>query len=157
MVKWFHLYKDQYFGFWIVGLILFILQEVPYIVMPFITLNSNPVMSQRETSPGLNILEKILGISCVLIHCFIVSENSEVFSLGIGINKAGFILALVILLANYSGWVMYFRGHQDPWIILVFLVALPPLYYAAIGLWRGNRILTVMGIAFGIIHTIHVY
>ncbi|NLN97496.1 MAG: hypothetical protein GX127_03765 [Eubacteriaceae bacterium] len=157
MVKWFRLFGEQYVGFWFFGLILFILQEVPYIVMPLLTLNSNPVMGMQETSFVLNFFEKVLGISCVLVMCFIVQKRETFFTIGSGINKAGFVLAILILLANYFGWMLYFSGYQSRWIILAFLVSLPPLYYAAIGLWRENWILLVLGITFGVVHFIHVY
>lgn len=157
MVKWFHLFREHYLGFWICGLILFVLQEVPYIVMPLFSLSSNPIMNMQETAPVLNLFEKVLGISCVLVTCFIVQEKATVFSIGRGIQKLGFVLAVLILLTNYFGWLLYFSGHQTNWIMLFFMVALPPLYYAAIGLWRENWILLALGIAFGIVHVVHVY
>lgn len=157
MVKWFRLFGEQYAGFWTFGLVLFILQEVPYIVMPLLSLNSNPVMGMKETSFVLNLFEKFLGISCVLVMCFIIQKRSTFFAIGSGINKIGFVLAILILLANYFGWILYYSGYQSRWIILAFLVVLPPLYYSSIGLWRENWILMALGIAFGIVHFIHVY
>ena len=50
MVRWFKLFGDQYLGFWGLGLVLFVLQEVPYIVMPFFPLETNPIMQMTETS-----------------------------------------------------------------------------------------------------------
>lgn len=157
MIKWFSLFRGQYVGFWIFGLILFILQEVPYIVMPLLTPNSNPIMDMKETAPVLNVFEKILGISCILAMCFIVQEKATFFSIGSGTQKSGFVLATLILLMNYFGWTLYYSGYQTIWIMLIFMVALPPLYYAAIGVWRGNGVLFVLGIAFGIVHVVHVY
>ena len=34
MVRWFELFGDQYFGFWVPGVVLFAIQEIPYMVMP---------------------------------------------------------------------------------------------------------------------------
>lgn len=63
MVRWFRLTKNQYFGFFAMGLALFALQELPYLVMPFIPLKSNVLMEMQDMSPVLNMMEKILGFS----------------------------------------------------------------------------------------------
>lgn len=157
MFKWFKLFKGQYVGFWILGLILFVLQEMPYIVMPLLNLSSNPIMNMPETSYVLNICEKVLGILCILAMCFIVKENMKVFDIGSGISRIGFILTILILLTNYFKWMLYFIGYQSFWIMLIFIVILPPLYYTAIGLWRGNWFLLALGVSFEIVHFIHMY
>ena len=33
MVRWIKLYGQQYFGFWVPGLVLFAFQEIPYMLM----------------------------------------------------------------------------------------------------------------------------
>lgn len=157
MHKWLKLFKDQYLGFWILGLVFFILQEVPYIIMPFISLDNDPLMNMVETSTILNILEKILGISCIVLMCFVVKKDASIFILGESFQKLGFVLAIIFLLAYYFGWILYFNGHQSLGIILGFLVAMPPLYYAAIGLWRENWILLIFGLIFLIVHLTHVH
>ena len=52
---------------------------------------------------------------------------------------------------------LYFAGHQSLFVMMLFIVALPPLYYVAIGLWRQNTPLTVAGVGFLAIHFIHVW
>ena len=61
MVRWVKLFGNQYLGFWILGLILFLVQEIPYMVMPLFHLETNPIMNMAETSMALDICEKILG------------------------------------------------------------------------------------------------
>ena len=61
MVKWIKLFSNQYLGFWLLGLVLFAIQEIPYMVMPLLKLKTNPIMNMTETSPYLDILEKVLG------------------------------------------------------------------------------------------------
>ena len=34
MVRWIKLFGNQYLGFWVLGLVLFALQEIPYMLMP---------------------------------------------------------------------------------------------------------------------------
>ncbi|MDO5041481.1 MAG: hypothetical protein Q4D95_05265 [Peptoniphilus sp.] len=157
MVKWFNLFGRQYLGFWSLGLMLFVLQEMPYMIMPLIKIKSNPIMNMKETSPLLNFFEKFLGISCVLVMCFIVKEDLPLFAMGRGVHRAGFVMAVLFLWAYYLGWLLYFRGYQRLWVMLGLLVAMPPLYYASIGLWRENPLLFILGIIFGIVHLLHVH
>jgi len=156
VVKWFRVFGDQYIGFWASGILFFVLQEVPYMIMPLFQLENNPIMNMQESSAILNICEKVLGSLCIAIMVFIVRDIPQ-FSAGTGICKIGFILAVTVLLLNYFGWVLYFRGYQSIAVMMIFMVALPPLYYVCIGLWRGNWILSITGAAFEIVHFIHVY
>ena len=66
MVKWFRLTKNQYLGFFACGLGLFLLQEVPYMIMPLISLEANPLMEMQDKSVVLNVIEKSLGVSCIV-------------------------------------------------------------------------------------------
>ena len=66
MVRWFKLFGDQYLGFWLPGLVLFLLQEVPYMVMPLFHPETNPIMQMTETSMTLDLCEKILGSLCMI-------------------------------------------------------------------------------------------
>lgn len=157
MIKWFKIFGDQYIGFWILGFFLFAMQEIPYMIMPFFKLENNPIMNMRESSVALNICEKLLGSLCVAMMTFIVQEKAVFFHIGNGICKIGFFMAVFVLLLNFIGWGLYFNGHQTTGIMMFFIVALPPLYYVFIGLWRENWLLLSTGILFEIIHFSHVY
>ena len=157
MVKWIKLGGSQYLGFWGLGLILFALQEVPYMVMPFFELENNPIMNMKESSMVLDVCEKILGSLCIAVMTFVVQENVSFFHIGTGISKIGFISAAAVLLLNFFGWGLYFYGFQSLEIMMFFIVVLPPLYYVCIGLWRENWVLLVTGALFEIVHFVHVY
>ena len=156
MVRWIKLFRDQYLGFWALGLLLFALQEIPYMVMPLFHLETNPIMNMTETSAALDICEKVLGSLCIALMVFVVHRDSVLFSIAPGRERLFFSLAVVLLLANYAGWALYFAGYQSPFVMMLFIVALPPLYYVAIGLWRQNIPLTVAGAVFLAVHFIHV-
>ena len=156
MVRWFKLFGDQYLGFWGLGLVLFVLQEVPYIVMPFFPLETNPIMQMTETSAALDLWEKILGSLCIALMIFVVHKDAVLFSVAGGRERLFFTLTVILLLANYFGWALYYAGHQSVLIMMLFIVAIPPLFYAAIGLWRHNILLTVSGFVFLAVHFIHV-
>ena len=157
MIRWIRLYGNQYLGFWVLGLMLFAVQEIPYMVMPHIRLETNPIMSMAEASAALDVCEKVLGSLCIFLMTFVVHKDVLLFSLSTDREKTFFALAVMLLLANFLGWALYFVGHQSVFLMMLFLVALPPLYYVAIGMWRRNVPLAVVGVLFFAIHFIHVF
>lgn len=156
MVKWVKLFGNQYLGFWILGLVLFAIQEIPYMIMPFLKLKSNPIMNMQESSIILDICEKSLGSMCIALMTFIVHKDSVFFSIVNRREQIFFSLTILVLLLNFIGWSLYLTGHQSVFVMMFFIVLLSPLYYVFIGLWRNNIILTITGSLFLIIHFIHV-
>lgn len=157
MVKWFRLTKNQYFGLFLLGVAFFLLQELPYIVMPLISLTTNPLMEMQDKSIILNALEKFLGISCIFVMLFLVRADAKWFSLNNPKEIAFFGVAMAAIVGYFIGWGFYFSGFQSLALILCTLVALPPLYYAFIGLWRKNYVLAVLGGMFMITHISNVW
>jgi hypothetical protein len=157
MVKWFKLTRNQYFGFFAPGLLFFALQELPYIVMQFIPLSSNVLMEMQDKSPLLNMSEKILGVSCILTLLFLVREDANRFSLSTLKEKVYFGIAMAAIAGYFIGWVFYFGGHQTLPLIICSLVAMPPIYYSFIGLWRKNYPLAAIGAMFLIAHILNVW
>ena len=157
MAKWFEVTKNQYIGFFTLGLVFFILQELLYIVMPMIHITTNPLMEMRDKSAILRVLEKIIMVSCVVALLFLVRGDSRWFSLGNTKEIVFFSVAMMALVGYFIGWFFYFRGHQSFPLIIITLVALPPIYYAFIGLWRGNNVLACLGGLALIIHISNVW
>ena len=100
MVRWVKLFGNQYLGFWVLGLVLFALQELPYMLMPLCHLETNPIMNMTETSVILDICEKVLGSLCIALMVFIVHRGAKLFSVSDGKEKLFFTLAIILLLAN---------------------------------------------------------
>lgn len=48
MLKFFHLFKNYYFGISFIGIVAFLIQEIPYIIMPLINPASNPIMNMQN-------------------------------------------------------------------------------------------------------------
>lgn len=156
MFKWIKLFDNQYLGFWVLGLVLFVIQEIPYMIMPLLKLETNPIMNMQESSVVLNTCEKILGSLCIALMTFIVCDEKEIFSIKETHELLFFCISMGILLLNFGGWFLYFTGHQSIFVMMFFIVMLPPLYYVFIGLWRNNIILTVTGCIFLVVHFAHV-
>ena len=157
MVKWIKLFGNQYLGFWLLGLLLFVIQEIPYMVMPLIKLETNPIMTMKESSMPLEMCEKALGSLCIAFMLFIVHGNATFFSVNPGRETLFFSLALGALLLNFFGWILYFSGVQSLFVMMAFIVALPPLFYVFIGAWRNNVPLSATGCVFFLVHFIHVW
>ena len=125
-------------------------------LMPLFHLETNPIMNMTETSTALDICEKFLGSLCIALMVFVVHKNAMAFSVSNGREKLFFALAVIILLANFFGWALYFTGHQSSFVMMLFIVTMPPLYYVAIGLWRQNTPLAITGAVFLAVHFFHV-
>jgi len=156
MIKWVKLTKTQYFGFFSLGLALLLLQELPYIVMPFIPLASNPLMEMQDKSLVLNVIEKVLGISSIASMMFIVHKDANCLSLNTPKEKRFFCGVMLAIASYFIGWVLYFNGIQNLVVILCLLVAMPPIYYTFIGFWRKNYVLVVLGTLFLFAHIANV-
>ena len=120
------------------GLLLFAIQEIPYIIMPLIPLEANPIMEMPTNSVFLDVCEKIFGVLCVAVTVLIVNKQNKLFSVSSISEIAFFSVTVGVIMLNFIGWILYFCGLQSVAIMIVFLFALPPLYYLFIGLWRRN-------------------
>ena len=101
--------------------------------------------------------EKILGSACIALMIFLVHKDAVLFSISEGRERLFFALAMIVLLTNFLGWGLYFMGHQSVFVMMFFIVLMPPLYYVAIGLWRRNVPLAAIGVVFLAVHFAHVY
>ncbi|MGD9662305.1 MAG: hypothetical protein AB7U63_13635, partial [Porticoccaceae bacterium] len=79
------------------------------------------------------------------------------FSLDTSREKTCFTIAVAAIAGYFIGWAFYFNGCQSLPLILCTLVALPPIYYAFIGLWRKNDLLAVLGGLFFVVHLLNVW
>lgn len=156
MFKFLKLFGSHYLGFWAFGLLLFAVQEIPYMVMPLFKLQTNPIMNMSESSAVLDAFEKALGSLCIAFMLFIVNKDSNLFLPADGKEKIFFALSVTVLLLNFIGWGIYFGGRQSVFVMMFFIVIMPPLYYFFIGLWRKNILLTVTAVPFLAVHFIHV-
>jgi hypothetical protein len=156
MFKWIRVTKNYYIGFFALGLLLFALQETPYMIMPLMKLSANPIMNLSNRVPWLDIAQTILGSLSVAVLILLVRRDSKAFSLHGGRERTFFGLAMVCLALNFSGWGFYFAGYQAKALILCCLVVAVPLYYVFLGLWRENYPLSVIGTLFLAAHVVNV-
>ena len=81
MVRWIKLFRDQYLGFWALGLLLFALQEVPYMVMPIFTAMTKLDKRYIEASQdlGCNHLQTMTRVIMPLTVSGVISGVTMVF------------------------------------------------------------------------------
>lgn len=152
MIKWRKLFCNHWLGIWFLGLAFFFVQEIPYMIMPLFRLDTNPIMNMQTEFIALDILEKIFGSLSIAVMLLIVNSATKWFSLSGIYERISFIGVVAAISLNFLGWGLYFGGYQSVAIMTVFLVAMPPLYYVAIGLWRKNYVLVGFGVLFLVFH-----
>ncbi len=152
MFKWVKIIKNQYLGLWLIGLVLFVVQELPYMIMPSIPMQTNPIMNMPTNSVFLDVCEKVFGILCVVVMVLIVHNDNKLFSVKTKSEITFFSIAAGVIALNFLGWILYFCGIQTVSVMIVFIFALPPLYYLFIGLWRKNYFLVGTASLFFAIH-----
>ncbi len=157
MIKIAHLYKNYYLGISFIGIIAFVIQEIPYMIMPLVKPESNPIMNMQNESKLLQIIQGVLGTLSMVLLMLIVRDDVSFFSIETSRDKAFFVSTLVMILFNFIGWTLYYTGHQISWVIVISQFAVVPLYYLFFGLWKYNYPLVMTAAMFFAIHTINGY
>lgn len=62
MIKFVHLFKNYYLGISFIGIVAFVIQEIPYIIMPLIKPASNPIMNMQNEIKWIETIQGILGM-----------------------------------------------------------------------------------------------
>ena len=157
MKKIAHLYKNYYLGISFIGIIAFVIQEIPYMIMPLVKPESNPIMNMQNESQLLQIIQGVLGTLSMVLLMLIVRDDVSFFSIETSRDKVFFVSTLVMILFNFIGWTLYYTGHQISWVIVISQFAVVPLYYLFFGLWKYNYPLVMTAAMFFAIHTINGY
>ena len=157
MIKIAHLFKNYYLGISFIGIIAFVIQEIPYIIMPLVKPESNPIMNMQNESKLLQIIQGVLGTLSMVLLMLIVRDDVSFFSIETSRDKVFFVSTLVMILFNFIGWTLYYTGHQISWVIVISQFAVVPLYYLFFGLWKYNYPLVMTAAMFFAIHTINGY
>ena len=135
-------------AFSLAGLLLYALQLLPNIIwlaMP----PANDVL-KRNSSPhaALNLVEQVFGIATVALLIIVISRAGTE-----GRNSSWLLLcAAVFLGAYYAAWVLYYHGNVSPWLLVLGIAAMPPLYYFFVASWMKDYLALVPCVIFGVAH-----
>lgn len=155
MIKFVHLFKNYYLGISFIGIVAFVIQEIPYIIMPLIKPASNPIMNMQNEIKWIETIQGILGMLSMILLMLIVRDDVKSFSITTTKDKAFFVSTVFMILINFAGWIFYYLGYQYGWLIVICQFAVVPLYYLFFGLWKSNYLLVGTATLFFIIHTIN--
>lgn len=157
MLKFVHIYKNYYLGLSLIGILAFVIQEIPYIIMPLVNPTSNPIMNMQNEIKWIEIVQNIFGTLSMVLLMLLVRDDVPFFSISNTKEKVFLLLVVSMILINFAGWAFYYTGHQYGWLIVVSQFAAVPLYYLCFGLWKSNYPLAGTATIFFIIHTINGY
>lgn len=157
MIRFLRLFKHYYLGISFAGIAAFVIQEIPYIVMPLINPSSNPIMNMQNGIKGLEIAQGVFGVLAMILLMMIVRDDVKAFSIVALKEKLFFFLTAAMILINFTGWAFYYMGYQYGWLIVMTQFAVVPLYYLFYGLWKKNYLLALTAVPFFVIHTVNGY
>lgn len=152
-----HLFRNYYLGVSFIGIIAFVIQEIPYIIMPFIKLKSNPIMNMQNEIFWIEKVQGFFGVLSMILLMLIVRDDIKFFSIASTKEKVFFALTILMILINFVGWTFYYLGYQYGWLIVISQFAVVPLYYLFFGLWKNNYFLVGTASLFFVIHTVNGY
>ncbi len=155
MLKFIHLFKNYYLGISFIGIAAFVIQEIPYIVMPLIKPASNPIMNMSNEIKWIETVQGISGMLSMFLLMLTVRDDVKLIPGETTRDKTFLFLTLLMILINFIGWTFYYMGHQYGWLIVISQFAVVPLYYLFFGLWKSNYLLVCAAVPFFIIHTIN--
>lgn len=157
MLKFVHLFQNYYLGISFIGIIAFVIQEIPYIIMPIIKLESNPIMNMQNEIKWIETVQGIFGMLSMVLLMLLVRDDVNLFPIATIREKIFLALTLAMIIVNFVGWTFYYTGHQYGWLIVISQFAVVPLYYLCFGLWKSNYPLVMAASLFFVIHTINGY
>jgi hypothetical protein len=133
-------------GFSLMGLILYALQLLPNIIWAIKPPANNVLSKNSSPNPVVNTIEQVFGIATVVLLVLVVNKSGERGS------SLFFGLAILFLIGYYIAWVFYYKGVVSPWLLIIGIAAMPPLYFFFAGLWLENYIALITCAIFGITH-----
>ena len=106
MLKFIHLFKNFYLGISFVGIAAFVIQEIPYIVMPLIKPTSNPIMNMTNEIQWIETVQGIFGMLSMILLMMIVRDDIKLIPRETTKEKTFFFLMVLMILINFTGWIL---------------------------------------------------
>ena len=78
MLKFVHIYKNYFFGLSLIGILAFAIQEIPYIIMPLVKPETNPIMNMQNEIKRIAIVQNIFGMLSMVLLMLLVRDNGQI-------------------------------------------------------------------------------
>ena len=101
MIKFLHLFKNYYFGISFIGIAAFVIQEIPYIVMPLIKPASNPIMNMQNEIKWIGTVQGIFGVMSMILLMLIVRDDGKLIPIETTKEKTFLFLMILMILINF--------------------------------------------------------
>ena len=79
MLKFVHLFKHYYLGISFIGIAAFAIQEIPYMIMPLVKPESNPIMNMQNEIKWIGTVQGIFGVLSMILLMLIVRDDVKIF------------------------------------------------------------------------------
>ncbi|MBP5489960.1 MAG: hypothetical protein J6Y10_05110, partial [Lachnospiraceae bacterium] len=101
MIKFLHLFKNYYLGISFIGIAAFVIQEIPYIVMPLIKPESNPIMNRSNEITWIGTVQGIFGVLSMILLMLIVRDDVKLIPKETTKEKIFLFLMILMILINF--------------------------------------------------------
>lgn len=139
--------KKYRLGFDIWALVLFLLVTAPtffWLAVPA----PHDVLRAESTTPIVDTIGLVFQILFVACLCFVVNRKQDKLRFSIWV-----LLTALCVVLYYVGWVVYYRGNADVWVIL--LLTIPPCAaFILFAIGRKNLPAAIFATGFAICHLI---
>jgi hypothetical protein len=141
------LLKQYRFGFDFWGLLLFLLVMLPNFIW-FAVPAPNDILRTESVTSVVDVIALVCQVLTVACLCFLINEER---------GKLRFsplvIAAVACIVIYYLGWILYYIGITNPWVIL--LLTIPPcLSFILFAVDRKNLPAVLFATAFAVCHLI---
>ena len=140
--------KKYKFGFDFWGLLLFLLIMIPNFIW-FAVPAPNDVLRADSVTPIVDGIGSFCQVTFIAAICILKRKD-----LGAVTFTKLVITALSLVAFYYLGWILYYRGMVNPFVII--LLTLPPCFsFIVYTIDRKNMIATIPAVIFTICHIIY--
>lgn len=128
------------------GLLLYALQLFPNLIWMVVPPANDVLTKNSSALPILNIIERVFGIMTIVLLILLVNKD------GVRNSTLYFGLAVLFLAGYYIAWIFYYKGVVSPWLLVLGIASMPPLYFLFVALWMRNYIALIPCVIFGVVH-----
>lgn len=135
-------------AFSLAGLLLYALQLLPNIIWLAMPPANDVLKHNSSPHAAVNLVEQVFGIATVALLIIVITRAGTE-----GANSSWLLLCGAAFLAGYyAAWVLYYRGNVSPWLLVIGIAAMPPLYFIFVASWMKDYLALVPCAIFGIAH-----
>lgn len=139
--------KTYRIGFDVAGLLLFLLVMLPNFLW-FAVPAPNDVLRAESVTPVVDKIASVCQVLIVVCLCFVINNRRD------KLRFSPLVFATTVcVIVYYIGWVLYYFGAVDTWIILM-LTILPCLAFVLFAADRKNIPAIVFALAFAVCHLV---